>query len=268
MKIASIQMVSSCDLKQNLATAEKLITQASQENCQVAVLPEYFCLLGKNDYDKLSIQEKYQAGPIQDKLAEIAQNNHICIVAGTIPISTDDPMRVFNSCIVFSQTGEPVLRYDKIHLFSFSSGNEAYDESKVLRAGQMPSCFELTYQQETWRFGLSVCYDLRFPEMYRGMGVVDAHIMPAAFTYTTGKVHWEILLRARAIENQCYMVASAQGGAHENGRNTWGHSMIIDPWGSVRTVLEEGEGLICQEMAKSEIQEIRNKLPALKHRTF
>jgi nitrilase len=268
MKIASIQMVASCDLSQNLLTAERLITKAAQSNCQLAVLPEYFCLLGRTDHDKLSIQEPYNKGPIQDRLADIARKNKIYIVAGTLPISSENPMKVFNSSIVFDPQGQPIFRYDKIHLFSFSSKGESYDESKTLFPGKHPSYFDIQDQNETWRFGLSVCYDLRFPEIYRAMGEVDAQIIPAAFTYTTGKVHWEILLRARAIENQCYVIASAQGGIHENGRRTWGHSMIINPWGEIDAILDEGEGFISFELSKAMIHEIRNKLPALKHRTL
>ena len=268
MKIASLQMVSGCNLEHNLLTAGRLIAQAAEQGCHIAVLPEYFCLLGRNDQDKLRIQETYGKGPIQDCLANLAKDHQITIVAGTIPISTQDPMRVYNSCIVFDKFGKHLLRYDKIHLFSFTSGNESYNESKTLTAGQQPTHFELVDQDQTWRFGLSICYDIRFPEMYRVMGQVDAHLIPAAFTYTTGKDHWEILLRARAIENQCYVIASAQGGTHENSRRTWGHSMIIQPWGNVCAMLEHGEGLITHELFKSELNEIRNKLPALTHRTF
>jgi nitrilase len=169
---------------------------------------------------------------------------------------------------VFNPAGEIICQYDKIHLFSFSSGGESYDESRVLQAGSKLSSFDIHHQDESWCFGLSICYDLRFPEMYRAMGEIDCHILPAAFTYTTGKVHWEILLRARAIENQCYFVASAQGGTHDNGRQTWGHSMIIHPWGEINSVLESGEGIITGEMLKANILDVRSKLPALTHRTI
>ena len=153
-------------------------------------------------------------------------------------------------------------------MFSFSSGGESYDESKTLLAGENLSQFELMHDGQSWRFGLSICYDLRFPEMYRAMGEIDCHILPAAFTFTTGQVHWEILLRARAIENQSYLVASAQGGLHENGRQTWGHSMVIDPWGKILAVLDKGEGLITSEIDKNHLLDIRSKLPALAHRTI
>ena len=266
-KIASLQMVATGDLQKNLSTAQKLISQAADRACNMAVLPEYFCLFGKHDRDKLSIQESFGAGPIQESLAESAKKNNIYIVAGTLPISTNDPNRVLNSTLVFSPTGEVICKYDKIHLFSFSSNGESYDESKTLQAGNSLSTFEIQHQGEKWRFGLSICYDLRFPEMFRAMGEVDCHLLPAAFTYTTGKVHWEILLRARAIENQCYFVASAQGGTHENGRQTWGHSMVINPWGHIQNVLEAGEVMVTGELNHTELKEIREKLPALMHRT-
>lgn len=268
IKIASLQMVATTDLHKNLVVAQDLIAQAADQLCQVAVLPEYFCLFGKRDHDKLDIQEPLGTGPIQDFLAKMAQQYGMHIVAGTIPLSTDDPQRVLNSTLVFNPEGHCICQYDKMHLFSFSSGGESYDESKTLRAGAHLSYFDITHEAQNWRFGLSVCYDLRFPEMYRAMGEIDCHILPAAFTYTTGKVHWEILLRARAIENQCYFVASAQGGEHDNGRKTWGHSMIISPWGDINAVLEKGVGLITGELQKTHLQEIRQKLPALSHRTI
>ena len=246
-KIASLQMVATGDLTNNLSTAQKLISQAAEQNCKMAVLPEYFCLFGKHDRDKLSIQESFGSGPIQETLSNTAQKNNIYIVAGTIPISTEDPNRVLNSTLVFSPNGQVICKYDKIHLFSFASGGESYDESKTLKPGKDLSTFEI--------------------EMFRAMGEVDCHLLPAAFTYTTGKVHWEILLRARAIENQCYFVASAQGGTHENGRQTWGHSMIINPWGHIQNLIESGEGLVIGELNHSELKDIRQKLPALKHRT-
>jgi nitrilase len=268
IKVASIQMVSDSDLAKNLMTAQELIQEAADQNCQIAVLPEYFCLFGKKDRDKLEIQERFGDGLIQDTLRQWAKDHQICIVAGTIPISTNDPDRVLNSSLVFDRQGQIISHYDKIHLFSFSSGGESYDESRTLTAGKELTQFEVIHENESWRFGLSICYDLRFPEMYRAMGEVDCHLLPAAFTYTTGKVHWEILLRARAIENQCYVIASAQGGLHNNGRQTWGHSMVVNPWGAINVVLEKDQGLIIGELHKNELLEVRNKLPALKHRTF
>ena len=266
LKVASLQMVSTSDLDTNLQTATDLIKQAADQGCSVAVLPEYFCLFGKRDTDKLAIQETFGSGKLQDALAEIAQKNQIHIVAGTIPISSEDPNRVWNSSLVYSPSGKVIARYDKIHLFSFSQGSESYDESKTLFAGNTPVTFEITENQTTWRFGMSICYDIRFPELYRSIGEVDCQIIPAAFTYTTGKDHWEILLRSRAIENQCYFIASAQGGTHDNGRRTWGNSMIINPWGAIESVLSEGPGIVIGELSKDLLNDVRSKLPALKHR--
>ena len=266
LKVASLQMVSTSDLDANLSTATNLIKQAADQGCSIAALPEYFCLFGKRDTDKLTIQETFGSGKLQDALAKLAQENKIHIVAGTIPLSSDDPNRVWNSSLVYSPTGDVIARYDKIHLFAFSHGSESYDESKTLLAGNNPVTFEIKDGQTAWRFGMSICYDIRFPELYRSMGEIDCHIIPAAFTYTTGKDHWEILLRSRAIENQCYFLASAQGGTHDNGRKTWGHSMIINPWGGIDMVIQEGSGIVVSELSKDLLNDVRSKLPALKHR--
>lgn len=266
LQVGSIQMVSTPDTMQNLRKAEELIKKASQQGCQLAVLPEYFCFLGHSDKDKLKIQEKFGSGPLQDGLARIAEQEKIYIVAGTLPISSDQVDRVWNTSLVFNPSGTVHARYDKIHLFAFKQGVEDYDEARTLLAGEHPATFEITHDHETWRLGLSICYDIRFPELYRHMGEVDAHILPAAFTYTTGSAHWEILLRARAIENQCYFIASAQGGKHENGRRTWGQSLICDPWGNITNSLTEGEGVVVGKLSKETIKDVRSKLPALKHR--
>lgn len=266
LKVASLQMVSSSELDANLKTASELISQAADQGCAIAVLPEYFCLFGKRDTDKLGIQEKFGSGKLQDALAKLASQHQIHIIAGTIPLSSEDPNRVWNSSLVYDPSGKVIARYDKIHLFAFSHGNESYDESKTLFAGESPVTFEIKNNQTSWRFGMSICYDIRFPELYRTMGEVDCQIIPAAFTYTTGKDHWEILLRSRAIENQCYFVASAQGGIHDNGRRTWGNSMIINPWGSIESQLTEGSGIVVAELSKNLLNDVRSKLPALKHR--
>ncbi len=266
LTIASLQMVSSPDVDQNLQTAERLINEASKQGAQLAVLPEYFCLLGHSDKDKLTIQEPIGAGKLQDNLARFAKQANIYLVAGTVPITSSSANRVLNTSLVFSPLGEVVSRYDKIHLFAFKTDKESYDESEVLDAGSTPTTFTINHKGVDWKFGLSICYDIRFPELYRHMGEVDCHILPAAFTYTTGKAHWEILIRARAIENQCYFLASAQGGKHENGRSTWGHSMIVNPWGEINQVIPEGVGLVVSTLSKELINDVRSKLPALKHR--
>jgi predicted amidohydrolase len=266
LKIAAIQMVSSASLQENLETAGRLIKAAAQDSAQLVVLPEYFCIMGLKDTDKVSIRETFGSGPIQTKLAELAKNNGIYLIAGTIPLEAKDPNKVLNTTLVFGPDGQRVARYDKIHLFGFQTNTERYQESETIEAGEIPGIVKITANNAEWTFGLSICYDLRFPELYRALGQVDCHIIPAAFTYTTGKDHWEILLRARAIENQCYVLASAQGGIHQNQRRTWGNTMLINPWGSVLSTLAEGEGFISGALSKDKLNEVRSKLPALAHR--
>ena len=266
LKIAAIQMVSSASLLENLATANRIIKAAAQDGAQVVVLPEYFCIMGLKDTDKVHAREKLGSGPIQEELAGIAKDSGIYLIAGTIPLEAKDPNKVLNTTLVFSPDGQRVGRYDKIHLFGFQTNTERYQESETIEAGKQPGIVKITINGAEWSLGLSICYDLRFPELYRALGQVDCHIIPAAFTYTTGKDHWEILLRARAIENQCYVLASAQGGIHQNQRRTWGNSMLIDPWGEVLTTLPEGEGFISGVLSKDKLNEVRSKLPALAHR--
>jgi deaminated glutathione amidase len=266
LKIASIQMVSTPDLQENLSTASRLIAAASTDGAQLAVLPEYFCLMGLKDTDKVGARESFGIGPIQEQLSDIARQNNIYLVAGTIPLEAKDPNKVLNTTLVFNPAGTQISRYDKIHLFGFQTATERYQESETIEAGNEPGILKIAVNGHDWTFGLSICYDLRFPELYRALGQVDCHIIPAAFTYTTGKDHWEILLRARAIENQCYVLASAQGGIHQNQRRTWGNSMLIDPWGSILANLPEGEGFISGVLCKDKLNEVRSKLPALAHR--
>ena len=266
LKIAAIQMVSSASLKENLATADRLIKAAAQDGAQVAVLPEYFCIMGLKDTDKVGVREKLGSGPIQEELAAIAKDNGIYLIAGTIPLEAKDPNKVLNTTLVFGPDGQRIGRYDKIHLFGFQTNAERYQESETIEAGDQPGIVKLSIDSDEWIFGLSICYDLRFPELYRALGQVDCHIIPAAFTYTTGKDHWEILLRARAVENQCYVLASAQGGIHQNQRRTWGNTMLIDPWGEILANLPEGEGFISGVLSKDKLNEVRSKLPALAHR--
>jgi nitrilase len=266
LQIASIQMVSTPVLQENLDTANRLIGQAAKTGAQLVVLPEYFCLMGLKDTDKVFARETLGSGPIQEQLAAMAQGHGIYLVAGTIPLEAQSTSKVLNTTLVFDPQGERIGRYDKIHLFGFQTTTERYEESETIEAGNTPSVLSIKINHEEWRFGLSVCYDLRFPELYRSLGEVDCHIIPAAFTYTTGKDHWEILLRARAIENQCYVLSSAQGGTHINQRRTWGNTMLIDPWGAVLANLPEGEGFIYGVLSKDKLNEVRSKLPALKHR--
>ncbi len=266
LKIAAIQMVSSASLQTNLETSSRLIQAAAQDEAQVVVLPEYFCIMGLKDTDKVNIRESFGSGPIQAKLGELAKTNGIYLIAGTIPLEAKDPNKVLNTTLVFGPDGQRVARYDKIHLFGFQTNTERYQESETIEAGEIPGIVKITANNTEWTLGLSICYDLRFPELYRALGQVDCHIIPAAFTYTTGKDHWEILLRARAIENQCYVLASAQGGIHQNQRRTWGNTMLIDPWGSILSTLAQGEGFISGVLSKEKLNEVRSKLPALAHR--
>ncbi|WP_114690088.1 carbon-nitrogen hydrolase family protein [Polynucleobacter necessarius] len=266
LKIASIQMVSTPDVQENLATASRLITAAAADGARMAVLPEYFCIMGLKDTDKVSARESIGSGPIQEQLSHITKTNNIYLVAGTIPLAAKDPNKVLNTTLVFDPAGQQIARYDKIHLFGFQTATERYQESETIEAGNEPGLLKISVNGNEWVFGLSICYDLRFPELYRVLGQVDCHIIPAAFTYTTGKDHWEILLRARAIENQGYVLASAQGGKHQNQRRTWGNSMLIDPWGEVLANLPEGEGFVSGVLCKDKLNEVRSKLPALAHR--
>lgn len=266
LKVASIQMVSTPNLQENLSTGSRLIAAAAADGAQLAVLPEYFCLMGLKDTDKVSARENFGSGPIQEQLSQIAKQNKLYLVAGTIPLEARDPNKVLNTTLVFDPTGQQISRYDKIHLFGFQTATERYQESETIEAGNEPGTLKISIDGNDWIFGLSICYDLRFPELYRSLSPVDCHIIPAAFTYTTGKDHWEILLRARAIENQSYVLASAQGGKHPNQRRTWGNSMLIDPWGEILANLPEGEGFISGLLCKDKLNEVRSKLPALAHR--
>jgi nitrilase len=232
-------------------------------------LPEYFCLLGRRDTDKLAVAEAPGQGPIQQALTLVAQRLGLWVVAGTLPLRVPGrPDRVRNSCLVFGPSGEQVARYDKIHLFAYDNGRERYDESAVLEPGDEA----VSFVAGGHRVGLSVCYDLRFPELYRRLALpaqglpCDLMCVPSAFTYTTGQAHWELLLRARAVENQCYVLAPAQGGVHENGRRTWGHSLVADPWGQIVAQREEGEGVVLAELDPQRLQQVREQLPALRHR--
>ncbi len=272
MKIAAIQMVSTTSVEANCDTARRLVAQAARDGARLAVLPEYFCFMGRSDRDKLAIVEAPGDGPIQRMLAETAREHRLWLVGGTLPLRSDgrsgagdaDP-RAMNANLVFSPEGVAVARYDKIHLFRYDNGREAYDEGRTLQAGSAPASFDA----DGHRVGLSVCYDLRFPELYRALmqPPCDLLCVPSAFTATTGAAHWEVLLRARAIENQCYVVAAAQGGTHENGRRTFGHSLVIDPWGEVVAIRrDDGEGVVTAELSGERIASVRTQLPALEHR--
>ena len=266
MKIAALQMVSTPDVDENLAVARALVAEAAAAGAELAVLPEYFCLMGRSDRDKLAIAEPAGEGPIQRMLAETAKEHGLWLIGGTLPLSIAGiAERVTNTNLVFSPAGELVARYDKMHLFRYDNGREQYDEGRTLQAGATPVAFAAG----PLRVGLSVCYDLRFPELYRALmqPPCDLLSVPSAFTWPTGRAHWELLLRARAVENQCYVIAAAQGGTHENGRRTFGHSLIVDPWGEVVALrAEEGAGVVLGEVSSEGIASVRTQLPALAHR--
>ncbi|MEO0003489.1 MAG: hypothetical protein RLZZ22_1181 [Pseudomonadota bacterium] len=266
MKVAAIQMVSEISVDRNLAQAHRLLDQAAAAGAELAVLPEYFCFMGRSDRDKLLLAETPGLGTVQDFLSDTARELGLWIVGGTLPMATDDPEHAANASMVYDPRGKVAARYDKIHLFCYDNGRERYDEAAVLVAGEQPTAFTLKdHGGKDWRVGLSVCYDLRFPELYRQLAA-DILVVPSAFTYTTGQAHWELLLRARAIENQAFVIASAQGGLHENGRHTWGQTLVVDPWGSVLGQHAVGAGLVVCELDPDRLQSVRQQLPALQHR--
>lgn len=263
-RIAAVQMVSGPDIAQNLREADALVAEAAAGGARLVALPEYFPLISGNETDKVRAREKDGAGPLQDFLRETAVRHKVWLVGGSIPLEASLPEKVRNSCLVYDDAGRRVARYDKIHLFGFTRGTERYNESQTIEAGSEVVAFD----SPVGRVGLSICYDLRFPELYRAMGPVDLLVVPAAFTHTTGQAHWELLLRARAVENLCYVLASAQGGTHPSGRRTWGDSMVVDPWGEVLGRLAEGPGVVAAEMDAARIAELRASLPALQHRVL
>ncbi len=263
-RVAVVQMVSGHVVADNLERARLRVLEAARGGAALVVLPEYFALMGMADTDKLAVAEPFGHGPMQDAVAQMAREAGVWLVAGTLPLAGQNPGRVRNSCLVFSPAGECMARYDKIHLFGFSGLGERYCESDTIEPGDTP----VAVDTPLGRLGLSVCYDLRFPELYRRLGEMTALVLPAAFTAVTGEAHWEVLLRARAIENQCYAIAAAQGGVHSSGRRTHGHSRIIDPWGRIVAELPEGEGVLWADLDPALLASVRNRLPALRHRVL
>jgi nitrilase len=261
-QVAALQMVSSASVQDNLIQAGLLIAQAASLGARLVALPEYFAIMGLQDTDKVAVREKEGEGPIQAFLSAAAKLHGIWIVGGSVPLMCKDPGRVRNSCLVFDHRGQQVARYDKIHLFGFQMGEEQYHEARTIEPGSQV----VTLQTPFGCLGLSICYDLRFPELYRSMQGVDIILVPAAFTATTGRAHWETLLRARAIENLAYLIAPAQGGLHQNGRQTHGDSMVIDPWGVVVNRLATGQGVVMARIDLAHSRALRANLPALSHR--
>lgn len=266
MRIAACQMVSCTDIQTNLKTARSLIDSAAQSGAELVVLPEYFALMPKNEQELLDMAEDFGNGPVQEAMSEAAKESQIWLVAGSIPLKASDKEHFIDSCIVYNPNGEITARYDKIHLFQFERGEERYHEGRITQAGTQPKTVEIETWEGRWKVGLSVCFDLRFPELFRKLDTPDIITLPAAFTTFTGHAHWDTLLRARAIENQCYVLASAQGGVHESGRQTWGHSILIDPWGVTVAELTQGEGVLLAEVYENRIKQAREILPALKSR--
>jgi deaminated glutathione amidase len=269
VRVAAIQMVSRPSVQDNLADARALIAQAAAAGAELVALPEYFCLMGHQETDKIAAREVDGDGPVQQFLAAQARTHGVWLVGGTAPLADAAGTRVRNSVLVYDPQGHRVARYDKIHLFAFSRGEESYDEARTIAPGAEVVTFHLAARDgRSYRVGLSVCYDLRFPELYRAMGRTDLILVPAAFTATTGQAHWLTLLKARAIENLAYVLAPAQGGRHDNGRATFGHSALIDPWGSVLAQLDHGPGVVTGEVDPAVIDSLRQSLPALEHRVL
>lgn len=262
VRLGAVQMVSGPRVADNLMAAGRLVADAVGQGAQFVVLPEYFPIIGAADADRVRAAEPFGSGPVQAWLAETAQRHGIWLVGGSLPLIADAPGKMRNSTLVFDPWGQCVARYDKMHLFGFRKGDESYDEAAFIEPGNRPVAVDTPFG----RIALSICYDLRFPELYRALGPVDLILVPAAFTETTGRAHWEVLLRARAIENQCYLLAVGQGGRHENGRLTHGNSMIVDPWGEVLDRKLKGPGVVVADLDHARLAEIRESLPALAHR--
>ena len=262
--IAAVQLVSGPRVADNLAAAAHGVAEAAAQGARIVALPEYFPIMGMAEGDKVKVREADGHGPIQEFLAATAKQHGIWLIGGSIPLEAKDAAKVMNSTVVYDPAGQRVARYDKIHLFGFQKGLERYDEAASIEAGSESVAFDTPYG----RIGLSICYDLRFPELYRRLAPVDLIVVPAAFTETTGRAHWEILLRARAIENQCYVLAVGQGGKHENGRETHGNSMIVAPWGTIVDRKLKGPGVVLGLLDHGCIAETRANLPALKHRVL
>ncbi len=278
IRAAAVQMISSTDPDANIDTMKRLVRQAAEQGADWVLLPEYWPLMGRKDTDKLAFAEplvgsnfsetryarfgETRCARFQTTLSETAVECGVVLFGGTIPLESPDAGKVMNTMLVYDRDGTQIGLYHKMHLFGFSGLGERYAEADTISAGgDVP---KLTADGVPLAAG--VCYDLRFPEFFRAQQPFDVLLLPAAFTYTTGKAHWELLLRARAVENQCYVIASAQGGEHESGRRTFGHSMIIDPWGEILDVLPEGEGIVISDLDAARLQSVRTRLPALKHR--
>ena len=263
-RVGLVQMVSTPVVAENLEAAGRLVAQAAAQGARLVALPEYFCILGMRDTDKVAAKEKDGAGPIQEFLAAAAKRHGIWLVGGSVPLECSDPGKVRNSCLVYDSEGRRVARYDKIHLFGLDLGAERFEEARTIEAGSTPCAIDSPFG----RIAVSVCYDVRFPELYRALAPMDVILVPSAFTATTGRAHWEPLLRARAIENLAWVLAPAQGGTHPNGRQTHGHTMVIDPWGKIVAERTTGAGVVVADIDPEFQANMRRSLPALTHRVL
>ncbi|MBI1965527.1 MAG: carbon-nitrogen hydrolase family protein [Betaproteobacteria bacterium] len=263
-RIAAVQMASGPNVEGNLNEARRLVEKAANGGAKLVALPEYFAIMGLRDQDKVRVREKAGGGPIQDFLSATAKKHKIWLAGGSVPLECSAPDKVRNSCLIYDDKGRLAARYDKIHLFGFEMGQERYSEERTIEPGKDV----VTVDSPFGKLGISICYDLRFPELYRAMKPVDIILIPSAFTETTGRAHWETLIRARAIENLAYVLAPAQGGYHVNGRETHGDSMIVDPWGVVLDRLTRGSGVVAAGVNLDHLRRLRESLPALTHRTL
>ncbi len=265
-KCAAVQMASSPDVRANINEAERLISDAAKMGSKLIVLPENFALMGKTEFDKLDHKESDDGGPIQDFLANISKQYSIWLVAGTVPMTASSNNKIRAACLVYNDKGKRIARYDKIHLFDVNvpGTEEQYQESETIEAGENALVLDTPFG----RIGVAVCYDLRFPELFRQMidEGMEILVLPSAFTAKTGAAHWDLLVRTRAVENLCYVIASNQGGFHLNGRETYGHSMIVDPWGKVVSEITSGSGIASGEVDCELLRKIRVSFPALHHR--
>jgi len=266
IKIAAIQMASGPSVSSNLIEVGRLISLAAADGAKLIVLPENFAIMGMKETDKVKIKESQGKGPIQKFLADQAKKHKIWLVGGTIPLEAMDGNKVRAACLVYSDKGEIIARYDKTHLFDvhiYQSG-ERYNESETIEPGDKVVVVDTPFG----KLGLAVCYDLRFPELFRSMADQGAEIiaLPSAFTAVTGKAHWEVLIRARAIENLSYIIAAAQGGYHLNGRESYGDSMIVDHWGQILDRLSNGSGYVIAQYDRDQIRKVRKNFPVLEHR--
>ena len=266
--VACIQMASGPNVGANLLEAERLIGMAVDKGAKLIVLPENFAIMGKEESDKVAVRESDDGGPIQDFLSQQAVKQGVWLVGGTVPMAAKADNKIRAACLLYDDQGKQAARYDKIHLFDVSlvDSDERYAESEAIESGDQAVVVETPFG----KLGLAVCYDLRFPELFRTMldQGMDIIAMPSAFTAITGKAHWSILVRARAIENLCYVLAAGQGGYHVNGRETYGHSMIVDPWGQVMNELANGSGLVCADIDMERLKNIRRTFPVLEHRNI